>query len=165
MFGGPIVWKKLVMASVFLVCTPACLLLDGPVLWDSPEPGYTECGDFVSNGTVYCTPNQYCEDPTFSECALGCLSNDNCADDQRCVKSDGTDIGTCQAKVKIREPGSRAGLTPCGEKFGEEVTCQPGSYCESSVFSNCDPGCLSDANCLTNQTCDKSSGEQVGICR
>ncbi|MEC9442972.1 MAG: hypothetical protein VYE40_17900 [Myxococcota bacterium] len=69
---------------------------------EADEPGYTQCGDFLADPGQknYCQPGQYCEDPTFSECIEGCLSNENCADDQRCVKSDGQNVGTCQAEIK-----------------------------------------------------------------
>lgn len=45
-------------------------------------------------------------------------------------------------------------------------TCQPGQYCnaEGAGFDECTNGCLSDTNCACNQTCQKSPGEQVGVC-
>lgn len=53
-------------------------------------PGQTDCG-----GTgIICQAGQYCADPTFGTCENGCLSNDNCSDDQTC-DLDGGSPGTC----------------------------------------------------------------------
>ena len=91
-----------VLGSVLLVAVTSSVgcIIDIPL--EEPEQGYTECGDFLApHGDMnMCQPGQYCEDPTFSDCVEGCLSNVNCAEDQRCVKADGTNIGTCQAEIK-----------------------------------------------------------------
>lgn len=157
---------KLALAATLLL-TPACLIAE-----DGEEQGYTECGDFLAAGVFeknYCQPGQYCDDPTFSECVDGCLSNENCAEDQRCVKADGTQIGACQNKGKhpATEPRitTPTGATACGTFSGEEVMCQPGQYCEDSRFNRCELGCLSDGNCAPNQLCIKESGEDVGSCQ
>lgn len=92
------------MLAMALGAAPGCVFIDeGPFgASQADEQGYTECGDFFADpgDHIYCQPGQYCVDPTFSECEAGCLSNENCAEDQRCVKGDGYDIGTCQAKIK-----------------------------------------------------------------
>lgn len=162
-------------ALVLSVMSSGCLVFnDGPLFGDAPEQGYTECGDFLADPgqDIMCPPGRYCEDPTFSECADGCLSNENCAEDQRCVKADGTQIGSCQAEVKRPASNPRgvegnerpAGLTSCGE--GDNAsTCQPGQYCDNAYFGLCDEGCLSDLNCGDEQLCEKAPGEDVGSCQ
>ncbi|MBU8894503.1 hypothetical protein DRW03_08275 [Corallococcus sp. H22C18031201] len=57
------------------------------------EHGYTECGDFVSDEP--CQPGQYCVDATFNTCEPGCTSDENCADNQECVKEYGDFVGNC----------------------------------------------------------------------
>ena len=153
--------SQLALAALALQFSTACLILDG--LSEEDRPGYTACGDFLSDGTVYCAPGSYCEDPTFSECLPGCLSNDNCNDEQRCIKSDGDNLGTCQHPKN--RPDSPSGATPCGNFGGDEATCAPGTYCEDITFSNCEPGCVSSANCGPNAFCDVPADDPVGICR
>lgn len=160
----------------------ACLFGGGPLFGDGPEQGYTECGDFLADPgeDILCQPGQYCDDPTFSECADGCLSNENCADDQRCVKADGTQIGSCQAEVKrpASEPRNGAGdvvegsdamsglhgFTYCGEG-AEQISCHPGQYCSSPRYGYCTKGCLSDLNCGDEQLCVKEDGHDEGSCQ
>ena len=152
---------KLALTALALQFSTACLILDGA--GEETRPGYTECGDFLSDGEVMCVPGTYCEDPTFSECVAGCLSNDNCNDEQRCIKSDGDNFGTCQHPKN--RPDAQSGATPCGSFGGEETTCAPGSYCEDARFSRCEPGCLSSANCGSDAFCDVPGDDPVGICR
>jgi hypothetical protein len=52
----------------------------------------------------------------------------------------------------------RDGITECGP-----VECQAGQYCVNTI--SCEPGCTSDNNCTSNQTCAKAGGEQVGSCQ
>ena len=61
--------------------------------------GYTECGDFFAPaGDVNtCQPGSFCSDATFSKCAPGCLSDQNCSPEQVCVKQHARNRGTCQA--------------------------------------------------------------------
>ena len=159
---------------------PGCVALgDGP-LFGTEDQGYTECGDFFADPgeDVMCPPGRYCDDPTFSECADGCLSNDNCAEDQRCVKADGTQVGACQAEIKrpastprdgkpSATPGestSPRGFVSCGEGYNE-ITCHPGQYCANPDYGRCAKGCLSDLNCGSEQICDKLPGENLGTCQ
>jgi hypothetical protein len=101
-------------------------------------------------------------------CNNGCLSNDNCAADQRCVKSDDEDRGTCQNSKRPtddpREPNNRNGLTLCGTNDGVRTTCELGYFCADPGAALCEPGCLSDANCGYEQGCEKAPGEHVGVC-
>ncbi len=155
--------KALIIASPLAIIMSGCLLAN---TGEDARPGFTECGDFLADFDElnYCQPGQYCEDPTFSECREGCLSDVNCAQEQRCIKSTGQNLGVCQATIRRFPEGSRAGVTPCGTSFGDQLVCQPGQYCEDSRFNRCILGCLSDANCLSNQSCDKAPGEHEGIC-
>jgi hypothetical protein len=157
------------LACALALLSPACLISD-----DGEDQGYTECGDFLSGGVFesnYCQPGQYCVDPTFSECADGCLSNENCAEDQRCVKGDGTNLGTCQNAVKHpatqprMEQTTEGGVTPCGTSFGQAISCQPGQFCADQRISSCELGCLSDFNCADSQLCIKQDGEDIGSCQ
>jgi len=52
------------------------------------------------------------------------------------------------------------GFTECGD-FEE---CQPGQYCEDSVFGECAEGCLSNVNCASDQVCSIPDGQSVGTC-
>lgn len=170
-------YKVLKACAVVMVggLLQGCLVLgDGPLFGDEPKQGYTECGDFLADPgeDIMCPPGKYCEDPTFSECSDGCLSNENCADDQRCVKADGKQVGSCQAEIKKpasnprgdKSTGLQQGFTQCGE--GEDqATCQPGQYCSNAYFGLCDNGCLSDLNCGEEQLCVKEAGEDEGSCQ
>ena len=61
--------------------------------------GYTACGDFFApDGDVNtCQPGSFCSNATFSKCAPGCLSDQNCSPEQLCIKDSGRNRGTCQA--------------------------------------------------------------------
>ena len=50
------------------------------------------------------------------------------------------------------------GYTACGS-----VTCSPGQNCANPSLSVCEEGCISDANCLSGQTCDPN-GFPTRIC-
>lgn len=52
------------------------------------------------------------------------------------------------------------GFTVCGN-----ATCQPGQYCFDSRFDDCQPGCTSDVNCASNQSCQDPDFLNVGVCR
>lgn len=71
------------------------------VVYAPSYSGFTECGDFLAGGAFsnregnQCQPNQFCADITFSRCAIGCLSDVNCASPEQCIKAPGAQIGTC----------------------------------------------------------------------
>jgi hypothetical protein len=162
---------KLLALGALALLAPACVLIDDSETASQPlEPGYTECGDPNNEYDRYsvCHPNQYCYYYKMGWCSDGCLSNDNCAQDQRCVKTDAEDRGTCQNLKRPtddpREPANRPGLTLCGTASGEHNTCQLGYYCADPGISACAPGCLSSANCDLDQGCDKAPGTQIGVC-
>ncbi len=86
-FSAARVWLFLPMLALAM----GCVFLDD----DPTERGYTECGSFLGGET--CSPGQYCEDPSWSECALGCLSDVNCASNQYCAKTGSQEaVGVCQ---------------------------------------------------------------------
>lgn len=60
--------------------------------------GYTTCGDFFApgRGVNQCHPGSYCSNATFSKCTPGCLSDQNCSQEQVCQKHPGQPTGTCQ---------------------------------------------------------------------
>ncbi len=76
-----------------------CVAIDSmpdpnPVL----EPGYTQCGDPAKpKRYAICQPSQYCYSDYFGDCSLGCLSEDNCTENQRCEKPEGENVGVCAA--------------------------------------------------------------------
>ncbi len=78
------------LAPVLLLSISGCVFLDD----ETDIRGYTECGSFL--GGESCSPGQYCEDPTFSECDNGCLSDVNCASNQYCYKTGGQNVGICE---------------------------------------------------------------------
>lgn len=131
-------------------------------------PGYTPCGD-EPNQThgVICHPNQYCSDQFFATCSTGCLSEDNCTEEQTCYKEDGEDVGTCVDNDDLEDgeidDGLDPGYTSCGDGYSE-TTCHPNQYCADDDWGDCELGCLSGENCTDDQRCEKESGEDVGTC-
>lgn len=58
------------------------------------------------------------------------------------------------------------GVTPCGNfPDSQPKSCQAGQYCADEIISDCQNGCLSNTNCASDQTCEKSAGEDVGTCQ
>ena len=95
-------WAILITIAVAPLGT-GCVFMDDD---DSRVRGYTECGSFM--GGESCSPGQYCSDPQFSQCDLGCLSDVNCASNQTCVKG-GNQVGVCENVAVVRH-----GLTADG---------------------------------------------------
>lgn len=89
---------RLLRTAAVLALTVLTAGLGGCVFMDDDDTanirGYTECGDFLGGAT--CSPGQYCSDPGFSECALGCLSDVNCASNQMCFKAGSAQVGVCE---------------------------------------------------------------------
>ena len=81
-------WAILITIAVAPLGT-GCVFMDDA---DSRVRGYTECGSFM--GGESCSPGQYCSDPQFSQCDLGCLSDVNCASNQTCVEG-GSGVASC----------------------------------------------------------------------
>lgn len=86
------------VCSVFAMALAAGLT-GCPEPGDAPRdlpPGFTACGDFPSGEPQQCEPGEYCIDLEFSECATGCLDNDNCQPPAACVKPGLADVGACR---------------------------------------------------------------------
>lgn len=78
--------------------------------------------------------------------------------------SQGSDSGA-PAASGTGAAASPRGVTSCGSfPDNQPKRCQAGQYCADERVSRCETGCLSDDNCASNQTCDKSSGGSVGAC-
>lgn len=72
---------------------------DAQPIYDELEPGYTTCGDErVPSAFEICQPSQHCYSHRTGECAEGCLSEDNCTENQDCVKAPGENRGVCVAQ-------------------------------------------------------------------
>jgi len=57
------------------------------------------------------------------------------------------------------------GVTDCTPPGLPQVLCQAGQYCQDSVLGMCTNGCLSNANCAADQTCEKVGGANEGTCQ
>lgn len=56
------------------------------------------------------------------------------------------------------------GRTECGSFGGDTVLCEAGYHCADPSFSQCEPGCTTDRNCVANQECVKAAQQTVGTC-
>ena len=81
------------LCGIALLLGAGCVFLDGHGAHGDIR-GYTRCGNFL--GGEECSPGQYCADPQWSECALGCLSDVNCASNQYCFKRPSQQVGVCE---------------------------------------------------------------------
>ncbi len=129
-----------------------------------------ECGFLDAGGQADC--RQLCQDeveefPQEVEALVDCsqLTAGSCSDfDDQCLGG----MGSGEPNSTDEPPntgggnngGDDQGFTSCGN-FN---TCQPGQYCEDDTFGDCAPGCLSNANCASDQTCESESGEPIGTC-
>lgn len=69
---------------------------DARPIYDDLEPGYTKCGDErIPADFAICQPSQYCAIYREGSCASGCLSEDNCTENQQCIKQPGENVGVC----------------------------------------------------------------------
>ncbi len=109
-FRTPLLAAALAVVSAGLLS--GCFFLDEPGAGrGSDVRGYTDCGTFFGGET--CQPGQYCVDPSWSECANGCLSDVNCASNQMCFKDSGRQVGVCEnvrSSVHALTGGPDAGL-------------------------------------------------------
>ena len=183
--------RMMPMVAALALVLSGCVMIDsddGDGIDDEQQrlaPGYTPCGDAPDDtNTVICHPNQYCASQTFARCEEGCLSNDNCTDDQHCFKEYGEDIGTCVDAIaddggeseygsseesfseddSDNNNGSERGYTSCGTGL-DESTCHPNQYCADDYWGDCELGCLSNDNCAEDQECVKDADEDVGSCQ
>ena len=158
------------LLALMLMMTGCVMMFDDPDESESERSserlasGYTPCGDEPDQSYgVICHPNQYCSSQSLAICRQGCLSNDNCTDEQRCVKDDGDDVGRCIDRDAIAGDELGAGYTSCGDGLAETI-CHPNQYCDDPGRGQCELGCLSSDNCTDEQWCDKGDGDHVGIC-
>lgn len=95
--------------------------------------GRTECGSNFSKEVVYCEANHYCADQVFSDCVLGCASNNNCASGQVCVKESGQDIGSCQSGQTAPDTNNTNSnnATPTGDQARCEAAMDKGKSCNT----------------------------------
>jgi hypothetical protein len=133
--------------------------------------GYTPCNDFPEpRRGVICHPNQYCAGQHLAFCASGCLSEDNCTEEQVCVKQSGYNVGSCVSRESLEWRRNTddldPGYTACGDPTNERrfSICHPNQYCDSDTLGICSLGCLSEYNCTERQYCDKYPGDHVGAC-
>lgn len=73
----------------------------------------------------------------------------------------GTTAGTSSETGGMLDPG----VTDCTPPGLPQVLCQAGQYCEDMVLGMCTNGCLSNANCAADQTCEKAGGANEGTCQ
>ena len=162
-------------AVIFMLLTAGC----GDLIMGTQEredrklaQGYTPCNDFPdpTNGVI-CHPNQYCSSQRLGICHTGCLSEDNCSEEQTCVKQSNRSIGTCLSREEqeSRRTGEDLdpGYTACGDDNNPSrfQICHPNQYCYSDYFGSCSLGCLSEHNCTEQQRCVKQPGEHIGVCQ
>ena len=126
---------------------------------DTGADGSTPCGMF-GNEPVTCAAGQYCADSVLTLCENGCLTNDNCAADQTCIKEDGDDVGSCQNN----DPDPPDG--PTEAEFCEKLlVCDMSGTMEqcSLVYTGTNVDChqcIVDGNCgdIIDGTCDAACG-------
>ena len=124
-------------------CTLACVGLLACGSDDGVGPGnaglvqgFTHCGDFPDGKSKTCQPGQYCYDEGFSSCHSGCLSNINCASDQKCSKGS-SNTGTCQS---IGPKPTVDQLVRCKAACTKMIKCGLLTVADSSA---CDGSCQS----------------------
>lgn len=70
----------------------------------------------------------------------------------------GCDDGNGQLPTNTN-PDNPPATTSCGT-----VNCAVGQYCQDPTLAICQNGCLTDSNCASNQTCQKTAGATTGAC-
>lgn len=82
-----------------------------------------------------------------------------CGSDAGTTDKDDGETGSSSGKSGSSSSGSsdgKDGITDCGSQ-----SCQAGTYCLNMA---CAPGCTSNANCASGESCKKDDGETVGSC-
>lgn len=164
--------RNILLYCLLLFFAAACGEMVGDDSPDRLAQGYTPCGDYPDQTYgVVCHPNQYCLSHSMGWCSSGCLSNDNCAEEQTCVKKGSQNVGTCLAPEEttgLSQSGElEPGYTLCGTSSDSRktVVCHPSQYCDSDYWGTCSMGCLSEYNCTDTQICIKEEGENIGTCQ
>lgn len=98
--------------------------------------GITPCGNFPDQVAKSCQASQYCQDEGFSKCAAGCLSDNNCTQNQTCIKAGGANEGTCQATQGAGGAGGATGGSACdGTAFADACKlCSLSPMCSDPTF-------------------------------
>jgi len=99
--------------------------------------------------------------------ASGCSGGDDGGDSDTANTSTTSGTGSTTAGTSQGETGGTLdpGVTDCTPPGLTQVLCQAGQYCEDSVLGICTNGCLSNANCAADQTCEKAGGANEGTCQ
>lgn len=110
----------------------------------SGHKGETQCGG------VTCQPGQYCDNIA---CLNGCLSGNNCGENQSCKDIDPmTHVGTCQDDPAAKDCDTYCQKSmACGGPIG--ILCQ--MECDAS--STACVSCVNDSNC--GQGCEGVCGK------
>lgn len=110
------------------------------------QSGVTACGSFPDNQAKSCQAGQYCSDERISRCQDGCLSDNNCAGNQTCDKSGGSNTGTCLNVAP-------ATTTSCADLCKKAKACNP-----QLDTAQCEGGCVGFTEeckaCVIRQTCN-----------
>ncbi len=140
--------KSLVM-SLSVLALVACDASGGGGGGGAMPTGAQACGTTFEGAPVVCKAGQYCQDQNLAICESGCLSDDNCASNQTCVKTSGANVGACQ-NVSSPEPdvtstpdqGPGPTDTPCRSACDEARTC---GFLSATEVAACKQGCDFDA--------------------
>lgn len=123
----------------------------------SGRTGVTACGSFPDNQPKSCQAGQYCSDERISRCQAGCLSDNNCAGNQTCDKSGGTNTGSC---VNV----APATTTTCADLCKKAKACNP-----QLDTAQCEGGCVGFTEeckaCVIRQTCNASRDACKAECK
>lgn len=87
--------KRLILLPLLLAPLAGCEFVEEDIAQLSDARGFTNCGYRYGEDTI-CQPGQFCEDPTFGDCDIGCLSDVNCASNQECVVTVPGEPGYCR---------------------------------------------------------------------
>ena len=162
-------------------CSPSCSpeinvnCEPGDGSCDLPQPATpaNACPGARRSGITECFPSQcaaglFCDDRGgLASCRPGCTSDANCGSTEMCIRGPGEAVGRCeactddwQAQAPQCRPSRRDGVTPCFPG-----ACSPGQFCVDRGLSHCEPGCVSDENCLASEHCERGDRAAVGVCR
>lgn len=140
--------------------------------------GQVKCGTGVMGEEVKCSANQYCADAVLARCEIGCLSDDNCTFEQKCIKESAKNIGTCQTFAKDPCEGIQCeanqqcregkcfdiSTDPCenvqcnANEVCQNGQCKPTSTQSCTITLTAQDGCANDAICVLNP-------EEKSVCR
>lgn len=150
---------KIRFASVLCVVSVVSVVLGAVACGGSDGTGSTRSGVTDCGEGAKCQAGQYCADPRFSECSVGCLSNTNCAADQKCV-SVGDGVGKCS--LDATTPPADMATTPAP---GDMTTTPPPTGCGDGVCTEAERNsCAADCEELFNSALDICDGYNFFMC-